>query len=94
MGIEFLNFLTKKKRTHNTAGLPTAEPEKVPEYEEGLQENENKVIRLVSNKRVTKPYKVTGIEDVASKNNWKAWLYLGPVVVLISIFLLYPDCSP
>ena len=90
MGIEFLNFLSKKKRTHNTEGLPTAEPEKVPEYEEGLQENENKVIRLVSNKRVSKPYKVTGIEDVASKNNWKAWLYLGPVVVLISIFLLYP----
>ena len=90
MGIEFLNFLSKKKRTHNTEGLPTAEPEKVPEYEEGLQENENKVIRLVSNKRVSKPYKVTGIEDVASKNNWKAWLYLGPVVVLISIILLYP----
>ena len=90
MGIEFLNFLSKPKKTHNTKDLPTAEPEKVPEYEEGLQENENKVIRLVSNKKVKKAYKVTGIEDVASKNNWKAWLYLGPVVVLISVFLLYP----
>ena len=90
MGIEFLNFLSKKKNVHHTENLPTAEPEKVPEYDEGLQENENKVIRLVSNKKIKKPYKVTGIEDVASKNNWKAWLYLGPVVVLISIFLLYP----
>ena len=90
MGIEFLNFLSKSKKTHNNQHLPKAEPEKVPEYEEGLNEEENKVIRLVSNKKIKKPYKVTGIEDVASKNNWKAWLYLGPVVVLISIFLLYP----
>ena len=90
MGIEFLNFLSKPKKTHNNQHLPKAEPEKVPEYEEGLNEEENKVIRLVSNKKIKKPYKVTGIEDVASKNNWKAWLYLGPVVVLISIFLLYP----
>ena len=90
MGIELLNFLSKRKRSHSNNALPTVEPEKVPEYNEGLQEDENKVIRLVSNKKIKKPYKVTGIEDVASKNNWKAWVYLGPVVVLIAIFLLYP----
>lgn len=90
MGIEFLKFISKRKKNNFDQVLPTAEPETVPEYEEGLQEKENKVIRLVSNKKIKKPYKVTGIEDVASKNNWKAWLYLAPVVVLISVFLLYP----
>ena len=91
MGIEFLSFLSRRKK--NSGGsqmLPTVEPETVPEYSEGVDENENKVVRLVSNKKIKKVYKVSGIEDVASKNNWKAWLYLGPVVVLISIFLLYP----
>ena len=28
MGIEFLNFLSKKKNVHHTENLPTAEPEK------------------------------------------------------------------
>ena len=91
MGIEFLNFLSRKRKKSNGGqALPTVEPEKVPEYEEGFQEEENRVIRLVSNKKIKKAYKVTGIEDVASKNNWKAWVYLAPVVVLISVFLLYP----
>ena len=90
MGIEFLNFLSKRKKATGGQALPTVEPEKVPEYEEGFQEEENRVIRLVSNKKIKKAYKVTGIDDVASKNNWKAWVYLAPVVVLISVFLLYP----
>lgn len=91
MGIEFLSFLSRRKKSSGgNQMLPTVEPEKVPEYEEGYDEGENRVIRLVSNKKIKKVYKVSGIEDVASKNNWKAWLYLGPVVVLISIFLLYP----
>ena len=90
MGIEFLSFLSRRKKSNSGQMLPTVEPEKVPEYEEGFQGEDNKVVRLVSNKKIKKPYKVTGIEDVASKNNWKAWVYLGPVVVLISIFLLYP----
>ena len=91
MGIELLNFLTRRKKSNSgNSQLQTVEPETVPEYEEGFQGEENRVVRLVSNKKVKKVYKVSGIEDVASKNNWKAWLYLGPVVVLISIFLLYP----
>ena len=64
--------------------------EAIPEYKEGYSEKENTVICLVSNKRPKKPYQVKGIEDVASNNNWKAWLYLGPVIVLIAVFLLYP----
>ena len=42
------------------------------------------------NKKNAKAYQVTGIDDVASKNNWKAWIYLAPVLVLLSVFLLYP----
>ena len=92
MGIELLSFLKgKKKRAAggNGSGLMTLEPEKVPEYTPGLQAD-GSVIRLVSNRKVKKPYRVSGIDDVASKNNWKAWLYLAPVIILVVIFLLYP----
>ena len=71
-------------------GLLTVEPEKVPVYEDGRQEDGETIVRLVSNRRPKKAYKVSGIDDVASKNNWKAWIYLFPVIVLITVFLLYP----
>ena len=92
MGIELLNFLKKKKKDQpsNSNGLKTLEFEKVPEYNPGIQEDKKSIVRLVSNKKVKKPYRVTGIDDVASKNNWKAWLYLAPVIILVVIFLLYP----
>ncbi len=94
MGIELLNFLKNKKRASQNAGggpvLPTAEPEKVPEIDAGYDQEKNVVVRLVSPKRPQKAYQVAGIDDVASKNNWKAWLYLSPVIVLVAIFLLYP----
>ena len=92
MGIEFLNFLKRKKNqpVNNSNGLMTLAPETVPEYTPGLQEDKKSVIRLVSNRKVKKPYRVSGIDDVASKNNWKAWIYLAPVIVLVVIFLLYP----
>ena len=92
MGIELLNFLKKKKKDQpsNGNGLKTLEPEKVPEYTPGIQEDKKSIVRLVSNKKVKNPYRVTGIDDVASKNNWKAWLYLAPVIILVVIFLLYP----
>ena len=93
MGIELLNFLKNKKRSSAKGQgpvLPTAEPEKVPEYNEGYDQERKVVVRLVSEKRPTKAYQVAGIDDIASKNNWKAWLYLAPVIVLVAIFLLYP----
>ena len=92
MGIELLNFLKKKKKDQPSTGngLKTLEPEKVPEYQAGIQEDKKSIVRLVSNKKVKKPYRVSGIDDVASKNNWKAWLYLAPVIILVVIFLLYP----
>ena len=92
MGIELLNFLKKRKKDQpsNGNGLKTVEFEKVPEYTPGIQEDKKSIVRLVSNKKVKTPYRVTGIDDVASKNNWKAWLYLAPVIILVVIFLLYP----
>lgn len=54
------------------------------------EEKTDTVIRLVSNRKRKKEYQVTGIDDVASENNWKAWLYLAPVIILVAVFLLYP----
>ena len=52
---------------------------------------EKTIIRLVKpSKKRRKEYQVSGLDDVASKNNWKGWLYLAPVIVLIGVFLLYP----
>ena len=95
MGTELLSFLKRKKRDKaNLASKvernPLVEVETVPIYEPGYYEDDKSIVRLVSNKKIKKPYKVTGIDDVASKNNWKAWLYLAPVIVLVVIFLLYP----
>ena len=70
--------------------LKEAEIEVRPQYEGGYDESSNTIVRLVSSKKTDKVYKVTGIEDVASKNNWKAWLYLAPVIILIAVFLIYP----
>ena len=91
MGIELLNFLKGKKKlaAASSNGLQTVEPETVPEYTPGLQAD-GSIIRLASNRKIKKPYKVSGIDDVASANNWKAWLYLAPVIILVVIFLLYP----
>ena len=61
----------------------------IPDISEGYDSEKDVVVRLVG-KRPTKSYRVSGIDDVASKNNWKAWLYLAPVIILVAIFLLYP----
>lgn len=61
-----------------------------PQYEEGYNAENGCIVRLVSRKASTKPYQVRGIEDLAAKNNWKGWLYLAPVIILIAVFLIYP----
>lgn len=62
-----------------------------PDYDEGYDKDNDVIIRLCApKKKNAKPYQVTGIEDVTSKNNWKAWIYLAPVIILITIFSLYP----
>ncbi len=94
-----LYFLHIKKKpqavAQSTNGLMVAEPDVGNMYldtykEDSYNEESNTIIRLVSPKSKKKDYAVKGIEDVASKNNWKAWLYLGPVIILIAVFLLYP----
>jgi len=77
------------KRGHVDAGVET-EIEQVPVYEEGYNEESKTVISLVSKKKIKKAYRVVGVEDVLIHNNWKGWLYLFPIIVLISVFLLYP----
>ena len=97
---KLLVFLHIKKKPQQEAvvpsGLQVAEPDVANQYldtykEDSYDAEKNTIIRLVSpNKKKRKDYAVKGIEDVASKNNWAAWIYLGPVIILISIFLLYP----
>ncbi|MBR1847003.1 MAG: sugar ABC transporter permease [Bacilli bacterium] len=67
--------------------------EERPTYQEGYDKENNVVVRVVSKKAKTKPYQVRGIEDVSAKNNWKGWLYLAPVIILVSVFLIYPLVS-
>ena len=89
--LTFLHIRKKPAAEAKGSGLLTAEPEVRPVYEDSFNAETNTIVRLVSpNKKNAKPYQVTGIDDVASKNNWKAWIYLAPVIVLISVFLLYP----
>ena len=77
----------KKKQTEETSLYL----EKRPISEEGYDPESNTVVRLVSpNKKDAAPYQVKGIEDVAAKNNWKGWLYLAPVIILVVVFLIYP----
>lgn len=90
--LTFLHIKKKPQVETSSNGLLIAEPEVRPIYEEGYYSQNNIIIRLVSRskKKDQKAYQITGIDDVASKNNWKAWLYLAPVIVLIAVFLLYP----
>lgn len=94
MALEFLNELKRRKNQNAQASdgpvLPEAEKEQLPEMNEGYDENRNVIVRLVNGKKPKKVYQVAGIDDVASKNNWKAWLYLAPVIILVAVFLLYP----
>ena len=67
--------------------------EERPVYNEGYDPENNVVVRVISKKKNAKPYQVKGIEDVSSKNNWKGWLYLAPVIILVAVFLIYPLVS-
>ena len=86
-----LSNLFKKKASAEVGAAESLYLDPRPDYSEGYDKDENVVVRLVSPKKAgAKPYQTRGIEDVASKNNWKGWLYLAPALILISIFLLYP----
>lgn len=61
-----------------------------PSYQEGYDAGANTVVRLVSRRARDKAYRTRGIEDLGSRNNWKGWLYLAPVLILVAVFLIYP----
>lgn len=68
-------------------GLP---PERPPEIASGYHAEEDVIVRLVGRKRPKKAFQITGIENIESRNNWTAWLYLAPAVILLAVFLVYP----
>jgi multiple sugar transport system permease protein len=63
---------------------------KYGEVQLGYNPQKNLNVRLVSNKAADPNFKVTGVKDAGQSNNWKAWLYLAPVLILMSVFLIYP----
>ena len=81
-----------KKKTADTGALGVNElyAEERPVYEEGYDAEQDVIVRMVSKKKTEKAYQTRGIEDVGAKNNWKGWLYLAPVIILVAIFLIYP----
>lgn len=60
-----------------------------PAYAEGYDGASKTIVRIVPT-RSKAAYQTRGIEDIGSKNNWKGWLYLAPVIILVAIFLIYP----
>ena len=82
----------KQKREERIAYKQRLESELESEetIKEGYKAEEKVIVRLVKPAKQKKEYQVSGLDDVASKNNWKGWLYLAPVIVLIGVFLLYP----
>jgi len=88
MGIS--NLFKKRQPAAEAAGTASLFLDERPHYAEGYDEGEECIVRLVSRKEKEKPYQVRGIEDLAAKNNWKGWLYLAPVIILIAVFLIYP----
>ena len=58
-----------------------------------LKEGENKnnvVVNIVSRKEIKKEYTIGGVLDQEQRNNWKAWFYLAPILILMAVFLIYP----
>ena len=60
------------------------------ELSEGYNDDKKVLVRFLSSSRSKKEYKVTGVKDAESSNNWRAWLYLAPVLILMAVFLIYP----
>ncbi|HKL72821.1 MAG TPA: sugar ABC transporter permease [Candidatus Onthovivens sp.] len=57
---------------------------------EGFNEKENVYVHITSRKKSSSKYVSGGVLDNEQANNWKAWLYLAPVLILMAIFLVYP----
>lgn len=48
------------------------------------------VISKKDNDYIYKYHSIKNVRDDDAKNNWKAWLYLAPVLILMAVFLIYP----
>ena len=88
--IQVFKNLKQKRIDHQNYLAEMKEQSENSTLKEGYNKEEKAIIRLVKPGRRNKEYQVTGLDDVASKNNWKGWLYLAPVIILIGVFLLYP----
>ena len=82
----------RKAKTASSTPLAAQElfAEERPNFEEGYDAENKRVIRLVSRHPSKKAYQTRGIEDIGASNNWKGWIYLAPVIVLVAVFLIYP----
>ena len=61
------------------------------EYVDSLKDDFNVVVVSRRNKDYVYNYNgLKNVKDDDAKNNWKAWLYLAPVLVLMAVFLIYP----
>ena len=60
------------------------------ELKEGYNPEQNVEVNIVSRKKIKKDYQVGGVLDQEQNNNWKAWLYLAPVLILMAVFLIFP----
>ena len=83
----------KRRKEAERESHPTAVnelfAEERPTHSEGYDAETRTIVRMVPT-RNKKAYQTRGIEDIGSKNNWKGWLYLAPVIILVAIFLIYP----
>ena len=86
--IERKNWKKEQAEEHSSASNELF-AETRPCYAEGYDEANRTIVRVIPT-RNTKAYQTRGIEDIGSKNNWKGWLYLAPVIILVAIFLIYP----
>ena len=82
--------MDKSINENNNNNLVPSSEEVLKEPQATYNEDTQTVCRLVSLKKQKQEYQVIGIEETISKNNWKAWIYLGPIIVLVGVFLLYP----
>ena len=82
--------MDKSINENNQNNLVPSNEEVLNEPQATYNEDTQTVCRLVSLKKQKEEYQVIGIEETISKNNWKAWIYLGPIIVLVGVFLLYP----
>ena len=85
-------LFNRRKKAMASSGLAAQElfAEERPSYDPGYDPENKRIVTLVSNHASKKAYRTRGIEDIGASNNWKGWLYLAPVIILVAIFLIYP----